>query len=71
MDIFARENIGRNIRCRLERDGDIAHDFVKWTHAMIGSIVNRKVRVMKGGSTNSSVYVMEVSKGWKVIEVGV
>lgn len=67
MNIFARENIGRNISCRLEKDGETAVDYVRWTHAMKGSVVSRSVSLLKNGNS----LVREISTGWTVIEVGV
>ena len=73
MNIFAKENIGRNVSCLLEKDGVQTVDYVKWVHAMVGSVVNRKVKIMKEArrGTKSNNFVVEVSKGWKVLEVGV
>ena len=67
MNIFARENIGRNINCRLEKDGEVAVDSVRWTHAMKGSVVSRSVSFLKNGNS----LVKEISAGWTVTEVGV
>ena len=72
MDIFAAENVGRHIRCRLEKDGDLATDVVRWTHAMVGQVVDRKVLISKPSRSGRSLnLVTEISKDWKVIEVGV
>lgn len=80
MDIFARENIGRHIRCLLEKDGERAVDMVKWTHAMTGEVIHRMIKSAKTpekpkkmgafGKT-PNIYVSERSDGWTVVEVGV
>ncbi len=62
MSIFDRDRIGKNVRCLLEKDGDLRRDYVKWTHARVGEIVSSTYH----GSTESIV-----SSGWKVIEVDI
>jgi len=66
MDIFAHENIGCRIPCLLEKSGERSVDFVKWTHAMVGAIVNRKMFTGDDG-----ILKVVRSNGWTVVEVGV
>lgn len=67
MDIFAKENVGRNIRCRVEKGGETGVTYVRWTHAKVGEKVKRSVSTLKNGNS----LVNEVTDGWAVVEVGV
>ena len=73
MNIFAPENIGRNTRCLLEKDGVQAVDYVKWIHARVGDVVTRKVVKTKENKKGEKTgqFVIEKSSGWKILEVGV
>lgn len=80
MDIFAKENIGHNIPCRIEKDGVQVVSRVRWTHAKVGEVVSHVIKIMKEpakvrvrpvGSKTPNIYVAERSTGWTVVEVGV
>ncbi len=73
MNIFTRENVGRNILCLIEKDGVQAKQMVRWTHAIVGLTIDKKGFSMKlvEHSDNPNVYTKDVSSGWTIIEVGI
>lgn len=62
MNIFDRENVGKNVWCTVEKDGKTERALVRWIHAIVDNVVTRKIVHAK---------FVEVSDGWTVKEVGV
>lgn len=70
MNIFAPENIGHNILCLIEKDGDQVKYLIKWTHAIVGLTIVRKTFNLKP-LAHSNVYTEDISPGWTIVEVGI
>ena len=71
MNIFTRENVGRNILCLVEKDGVQEKQMVRWTHAIVGLTIDKKGFSMKSleHSDVVNIYTEDVSSGWTIIEV--
>ena len=59
MNIFDQDQVGRAVHCRVEKDGQEAVGYVKWTHAMVGVV------------TSMDNICVPRTKGWTVLEINV
>lgn len=62
-NIFDKDKIGRNLWCRLEKDGIEKIGLVRWIHCHIGGIVDYK-EMVKG------IHMVKTG-GWKIKEIDV
>ena len=76
MNMFAKENVGRKVRCLLEKDGEQAIDYVNWIHTYVDGVVKRKILIGKdkkrlNPENLGNHMIVEISDGWKIVEVDV